>query len=94
MRYLLILLPLAFVACDSGFSDADMTKLKESIRTEYEKDGKVKVLDVQLIKESPRKVSGFARLSTKGFRGNSMDLTKQCTATMDEGGRSYIWSCN
>lgn len=52
---------------DTGFTSYDIVKVKAAIRTEYRERG-FEVLDVQLIKESDRKLSGVAEIA-KGWVG-------------------------
>ena len=82
------LVVVVLAACESGFTDEDIEQAKKSIRAEYAKKSGVKVVDVQLIKESPRKLSGFVK-----FRiGGSPIIMSDCTATWGENGQ-YIWRC-
>jgi hypothetical protein len=83
---------LVLAACDSGFSDEEIERAKASIRTEFEKQNNVKVTEVALIRESPRKLTGYARM-TASVLGISREISKNCTATMGEGSRQYIWEC-
>lgn len=52
---------------ETGFTNYDIVKVKASTRAEYRERG-FEVLDVQLIKESDRKLSGVAELA-KGWVG-------------------------
>ena len=87
----LTFLALLLAACESGFSQEDIEQAKKSIRTEFEKRPGVKVLDVQLVKESPKKLTGFAKISTS-ILGSSVEVMRNCSATMGED-RQYIWRC-
>ena len=87
----LTFLALLLAACESGFSQEDIEQAKKSIRTEFEKRPGVKVLDVQLVKESPKKLTGFAKISTS-ILGSSVEVMRSCSATMGED-RQYIWRC-
>jgi len=86
-----IMVALLASACESGFTDADIEQTKKNIREEFENRPGVKVADVQLIKESRNKLTGFVKLNTSVL-GVSVDATKSCTATMGEN-RQYIWRC-
>jgi hypothetical protein len=71
-----------------GFSDTDISNIDQAIRTELSKTRGVTVEDVQLLRESPRKLTGFAKLKVP-LLGN---ISKSCTATMGDDGRSF-WQC-
>jgi hypothetical protein len=71
-----------------GFSDADVATIERSIRTEFEKQRGVTVEDVKLLRESPRKLTGYAKLRVP-LLGM---LNKSCNATMGEDGKSF-WEC-
>jgi hypothetical protein len=45
-----------------AFSDADVSNIERSIRGEFEKQRGVTVEDVKMLRESPRKLSGFAKI--------------------------------
>jgi gas vesicle protein len=81
---------LLLAACESGFSQEDIEQAKKSIRAEFEKRPDVKVVEVALIKESSNKLTGYARMTVKGFK---QEITKNCSATMGED-RRYIWRCD
>jgi len=70
-----------------GFSDANITSIEQDIRTEFEKRGAT-VEDVQLIRESPRKLTGLARIRVP-ILGT---VNRTCTATMGDTGQS-MWQC-
>jgi hypothetical protein len=82
------------------FAKEDITKIEKSIRDELSKRQGLKVIEVKLIKESDRKLSGFVRFEMDAFKdlakltGSSVDaaFTKSCTATMDENWE-MIWQC-
>jgi hypothetical protein len=71
-----------------GFTDAAVTSIEQDIRDEFAERRGITVEDVQMVKESPRKLTGFVRIKAP-FVGS---INKQCTATMGEDGRS-IWRC-
>ena len=92
LRGIVVMLAALFLAaCESGFSQEDIEQAKRSIRTEFEKRPGVKVTDVELIKESSNKLTGFVKISTKVV-GVSVDRSLNCTATMGDN-RQYIWRC-
>jgi hypothetical protein len=83
-----------------GFSPEDIAQVQQSIRTEFTKKGaelgkvgiptkkgEYQVEDVQMIQESPKKLTGFVKLKLFG-----VSVTKPCTATMGDNGES-IWRC-
>ena len=73
------------------FSEADVTKAQEQITHDYQNRG-FEVEQVNLIKDSDRHLSGFVK-----FRRASgiirPQLTKTCTATMDQDSGKYIYGC-
>jgi hypothetical protein len=73
-----------------GFSEADLNAMKVSIKSEFEKREGVVVKDVVMMKESSNKAVGFVKISVPILG----DVTKSCSATMDEGGKNYIWRCD
>ena len=70
-----------------GFSDADVGIIEQSIRDEFSKKG-AKVQDVHMQRESPIKLAGFVTLKVP-LLGT---VSRNCTATMGEDGRSF-WQC-
>ncbi|MBM4357316.1 MAG: hypothetical protein FJ096_04325 [Deltaproteobacteria bacterium] len=78
---------LSIVGCQQGFTDADITALESTIRSEFGRRPGVTVKEVHLIKESPQKLSGFAKLEAAGI-----EVMKSCSATWGESGK-YIWKC-
>jgi hypothetical protein len=75
------------LGCQMGFTDADVTKLEGEIRNEFSRRPGVTVREVQIIKESPQRLSGFAKLEAGGI-----EVMKSCSATWGDGGK-YIWKC-
>jgi hypothetical protein len=71
-----------------GFSDTDISNIDQAIRAELSKSPGVAVEDVQLLRESPRRLTGFAKIKVP-LLGN---VSKSCTATMGDDGRSF-WQC-
>lgn len=71
-----------------GFSDDDVAKIEQSIRENFEKRGGVTVEEVQMIRVEPRRLQGFAKLKLPLIGA----VSRTCTATMGEDGRS-IWQC-
>jgi hypothetical protein len=71
-----------------GFSAADVASIEQSIRMELSKQRGAAVEEVQLVKESPRKLTGFAKVKVP-LLGT---VNRTCTATMGENGQA-IWEC-
>jgi hypothetical protein len=71
-----------------GFSDEAITSINRDIRDEFAKRRGITVEDVQMVRESPRKLTGFAKVKAP-FLGS---MNKACTATMGDDGRSF-WRC-
>ena len=72
----------------NGFTQPDIDALHKTIKDEFEKRPGVSVTDVQLLRESPRKLVGFVKLKISGE-----EITKSCSATMGDNAQ-YIWECN
>jgi hypothetical protein len=82
----------ACTACSSHFSQADVEKTQSDIRTQFEQKGFI-VEEVNLVRDSDRHMSGFARVRKPGLILSRLDMTRNCTATMDEGSGKSIWEC-
>lgn len=72
--------------CEQGFADADVDSIKSQIRSHYANEG-AEVSEVMMMKESPKKLVGFAKIQVFGI-----DVTKQCDATLSDDGQ-YMWRC-
>jgi hypothetical protein len=46
-----------------------------------------------MIKDSDRHLSGFAKVRKPGLIVGKLELTKNCTATMDADSGKSIWEC-
>jgi hypothetical protein len=70
-----------------GFSDAQIASIQQDIRAKFGARRGVTVVDVEMIRESPTQLTGFAKVQVPllGI------ITKPCTATWGDG-RS-IWQC-
>jgi hypothetical protein len=79
-------------ACNSRFSEADVTKAEADIRTDFEQKGFV-VEQVSMIRDSDRHMSGFAKVRKPGLLLGKLELTKNCTATMDTDSGKYLLQC-
>jgi hypothetical protein len=77
----------AIVGCQQGFSDGDVNGLESHIRNEFGRRPGVTVKEVELIKESPQRLSGFVKLEKGGI-----EVMKSSSATWGERGK-YIWKC-
>ncbi len=85
-----MVLALVLAACESGFSESDIERTKQDIRSEFEKRPGLIVVDVQMIKESPTKLTGFVKIQPKGLPKSVGALGE--IAKMGEN-RQYIWRC-
>ena len=72
-----------------GFVKADIKAMKESIRTEFEKREGIEVVEVEMIRESDTKATGFVKLKTRLLG----EIMKSCSATMELDSNRYIWRC-
>src|SRR5580692_2426625 len=79
-------------ACNSRFSQTDVSKVETDIRTQFEQKGFI-VEQVSLIKDSDRHLSGFAKMRKPGLLLSRLELTKNCTATMDADSGKYLLEC-
>lgn len=71
-----------------GFTDQGVSSIERDISNEFAKRGGITVEEVHMVKESPRKLTGFIRIKAP-FLGT---INKSCNATMGDDGRS-IWNC-
>jgi virulence-associated protein VapD len=90
--FLAIAFALCTTACSSRFSEADVTRTESDIRTQFEQKGFV-VEQVSMIKDSDRHLSGFAKVRKAGLILGKLEITKNCTATMDPDSGKSIWEC-
>lgn len=56
---------IAVAGRNHGFADEDIVKVKDLIRAEFEKRPGIKVLAVQMMKESPTKLMGFVKVNAR-----------------------------
>lgn len=80
------------VAPQPKFSEADIQKTEADIRTKFEQKGFI-VEQVSMVRDSDRHMSGYAKMRKPGLVMSRIDLTRNCTATMDEGTGQSIWEC-
>lgn len=73
------------------FSEADVAKAQDEITHDYQNKG-WEVEQVALIKDSDRHLSGYAKIR-KASGIIRPQLTKKCTATMDQDSGKYIYGC-
>lgn len=73
-----------------GFSEADIIKTKIEIQKEFQKRDGVQVVDVELMRENSHKLFGFVKLRIDGL---DTEISKSCTATMNDDSSHYIWRC-
>jgi hypothetical protein len=90
LKYLSIFIFSLLVACgQNGFTNEEIIKMKEAIKAEFEGRGpEFKVTEIELIIESPKKVSGFVKVKA----GDDDPVMLDCNATMGND-RKYIWKC-
>jgi hypothetical protein len=91
-----VVLAIAFIlcttACSSRFNEVDVARTEADIRTQFEQKGFV-VEQVNMIKDSDRHLSGFAKVRKPGLILGKLEITKNCTATMDADSGKSIWEC-
>jgi hypothetical protein len=96
LRLYAVLIVLAFAlftaSCSSKFSEAEILGAENDIRAQYEKQG-FTVEQVNLVKESDRRLSGFVKFRKSAGLPSKVQMTKNCTATMDADSSRYIWEC-
>src|SRR6185437_13265586 len=72
-----------------GFTDADVAKVEQSIKTEFARRSGLSVSAVKMIKESPTRLTGVADIRTPSLG----TVQKACEATLGNRGQP-IWECN
>ena len=80
------------MACSSKFTEADVQRTETDIRTQFEQKGFV-VEQVSLVKDADRHMTGFARVHKPGLLLSKLEVTKNCTATMDADSGKSISEC-
>jgi hypothetical protein len=63
--------------------------MKGEIRHEYSNRQGVRVVDVQFVKESNTKLTGFVKLKVN----DTLDVVHSCTVTVADDGQNSIWRC-
>ncbi len=89
---LLVLLSLLTTACSRKFTEADVQKTESDIRNQFEQKGFV-VEQVSMVIDSDRHMTGYATMRKSAGLLSKLDITKNCTATMDERDGKYFWQC-
>jgi hypothetical protein len=82
----------ACTACNSRFTQADVEKEELDIRTQFEQKGFI-VEQVSMVRDADRHMSGYAKMRKPGLILSRIDMTKNCTATMDAGSGRFLWEC-
>src|SRR5262249_26223352 len=72
-----------------GFTDADVAKVENSIKTEFARRSGLNVEAVKMGQESPARLPGGAKIRTPSLG----TVEKACEATLNERG-SPVWQCN
>jgi len=72
-----------------GFTEADVAKVENSIKTEFARRSGLNVESVKMVKESPARLTGVAKIRTPSLG----TVEKTCEATLSERG-SPVWQCN
>jgi hypothetical protein len=73
-----------------GFSDAQVISIQKEIAVEFKKRDGIENVDATMVRESARKLTGFATITITGM---AAPITKSCTATMAEDGANSLWQC-
>ena len=76
-------------ASGRGFTDAEVVKVEQSIKTEFARRSGLSVSAVKMIKESPTRLTGVADIRTPSLG----TVQKACEATLGNRGQP-IWECN
>ncbi len=71
-----------------GFSDSDVAKIEQSIKTEFARRSGLTVQEVKMVRESPGRLTGFARMDIPQLG----TVEKACDASFGDHGQS-IWQC-
>ncbi|MDO8980292.1 MAG: hypothetical protein Q7V17_13770 [Afipia sp.] len=79
-----------FVSRNPAFNAAGIKEVEQSIRNEYAKNADLTLTEINLLKESDRKLVGFVKVRVKGL---SDPVMKSCSATLADDGSQYLWQC-
>jgi hypothetical protein len=92
----LLCLPVSLIllaaACSSRFTEADVQHTEADIRTQFEQKGFV-VEEVNMVVDSDRHMTGYARMRKPGLLTGKLDITRNCTASRDENSGKGFWQC-
>jgi hypothetical protein len=72
-----------------GFTDADVAKVEQSIKTEFARRSGLRVEAVKMVKESPTRLTGIAQVRTPSLGM----VEKTCEAGLGDRGLPH-WQCN
>jgi hypothetical protein len=87
------ILLLVSIACTSRqFHEKDIAKTETDISANFEQRG-FTVEQVNLVKESDRRLSGFVKFRKSSGLFSKAQLSKNCVATMDADSGKWIWEC-
>jgi hypothetical protein len=78
--------------CQSGFSNEEISRVKTSIKQDFEDKGFV-VTEIKLTKESKYSLSGVVRLKKNVPYVGEIEFSEMCDATMDQNSLQYAWKC-
>jgi hypothetical protein len=78
----------AATAPGRGFSDSDVAKIEQSIKTEFARRSGLIVVAVKLVKESPTQLSGVAKVNVPQLG----IIEKACEANLGDRGQ-LTWQC-
>ena len=88
-------LPISLIiltACSAKYTEANVQQTETDIRSQFEQKGFV-VEQVSMVKDSDRHMTGFAKVHKPGLLLSKLEITKNCTATMDADSGKSIWEC-
>jgi len=77
--------------CEVGFTSEDITNCESEIRSELSRHQGITVIDVTMMKESSKKLRGFAKLLVND-NGEMIEVLSSCEASWMEGDQ-YLWEC-
>ena len=77
----------AATAPGRGFSDSDVAKIEQSIKTEFARRSGLTVTEVKMARQSPTELSGVAKVKTQ-----LGTIEKTCDASVGDRGQ-LTWQC-
>ncbi len=84
---------LATTACSAKYTQADVARTEAEIKADFEQKGFV-VEQVSMVKDSDRHMTGFVKGHKADGLFSKLELTRNCSATMDADSGKSIWECN